>query len=138
LRERDLPFNEEPVKATLSMHGIVDRLAAIYEESVGNLREALSAYVRDGTAPTRKARAGGCFAYPELRIDYAGKAPRPLLSRAFARLNQPGVYAASIALAKANLRSLPRALQQLYQGSPEKHQKQSSFHRTPSQIWRYG
>jgi AMP nucleosidase len=97
LRERDLPFNEEPVKATPSMHGIVDRLAAIYEESVGNLRDALSAYVRDGTAPGAKARAKGCFAYPELRVDYAGKLPRPLLSRAFARLNQPGVYAASIA-----------------------------------------
>src|SRR6185369_393698 len=37
------------------------------------------------------------FAYPQLRIDYAGKAPRPQLARAFARLNQPGTYASSIA-----------------------------------------
>jgi AMP nucleosidase len=76
---------------------VVDQLAAIYEESVANLREALSTYVRDGTAPNLRARAKGCFAYPELRVDYAGKLPRPQLARAFARLNQPGTYASSIA-----------------------------------------
>jgi len=80
-----------------STNATVDQLTAIYDESVANLREALAAYVRDGTAPTDKARAKGLFAYPELRIDYAGKAPRPQLARAFARLNQPGTYASSIA-----------------------------------------
>jgi AMP nucleosidase len=76
---------------------IVDQLDTIYEESVANLREALAAYVRDRTAPTVKTRSKGCFAYPELRIDYAAKLPRPQLARAFARLNQPGTYASSIA-----------------------------------------
>jgi AMP nucleosidase len=85
------------VNRNLSTHSVVDQLAAIYEESVANLREALSAYVRDGTAPNPRARAKGCFAYPELRVDYAGKLPRPQLARAFARLNQPGTYASSIA-----------------------------------------
>ncbi|HEX8841076.1 MAG TPA: AMP nucleosidase [Sphingomicrobium sp.] len=80
-----------------SSHGIVDQLSAIYEESVANLREALGAYVANHTAPSPKARSQGCFAYPELRIDYAGKLPRPQLARAFARLNQPGTYASSIA-----------------------------------------
>jgi len=80
-----------------STNATVDQLTAIYDESVANLREALAAYVRDGTAPTDKARAKGLFAYPELRIEYAGKAPRPQLARAFARLNQPGTYASSIA-----------------------------------------
>ncbi|MFL6829467.1 MAG: AMP nucleosidase [Sphingomicrobium sp.] len=80
-----------------SMHAIVDQLSAIYEESAGNLREALSAYVRDGTRPGARARAKGCFAYPELRVEYHGKLPLPLLARAFARLNQPGTYASSIA-----------------------------------------
>jgi AMP nucleosidase len=79
------------------MHAVVDQLSAIYEDSVSNLREALTLYVRDRTAPSPKARAKGAFAYPELKIDYVGKLPRPLLSRAFARLNQPGVYATSIA-----------------------------------------
>src|SRR5437764_656795 len=78
-------------------HDIVDQLAAIYEESVGNLRRALADYVRDRTPPDAGARANGSFAYPELRIEYADKLPRPVLSRAFARLNQPGTYATSIA-----------------------------------------
>jgi hypothetical protein len=64
------------------MHAIVDQLAAIYDESVANLREALAAYVEDRTAPGARARAKGIFAYPELRIDYAGKLPRPQLARA--------------------------------------------------------
>jgi AMP nucleosidase len=76
---------------------IVDRLAAIYDESVANLRTSLTAYVRDRTIPSADARAKGCFAYPELRIDYAAKLPRPSVGRAFARLNQPGTYATSIA-----------------------------------------
>src|SRR5512142_917615 len=80
-----------------STHGIIDQLAAIYDESVENLRLSVSAYVRDRTAPNPKARALGAFAYPELRVEYAGKIPRPAITRAFARLSQPGTYASSIA-----------------------------------------
>jgi AMP nucleosidase len=76
---------------------IVDQLAAIYAESVENLRGALAAYVERRTAPDAEARAKGCFAYPELRVTYTGTLPRPALARAFARLNQPGIYATSIA-----------------------------------------
>ncbi len=78
-------------------HAIVDQLAAIYTESVANLRQALAAYVRDRKPPNPKARAKGSFAYPELRIDYRGGLPQPAPARAFARLNQPGTYATSIA-----------------------------------------
>lgn len=80
-----------------STHEIVDRLAAIYDESLDNLRRAVAAYVSNRTAPDSKARALGAFAYPELRIDYAGKIPRPAVARAFARLTRPGTYASSIA-----------------------------------------
>ena len=80
-----------------SIPGIVDQLADIYDESVDNLRRAVAAYVRDRTPPDAKARAAGAFAYPELRVDYAGKFPRPNVARAFARLTQPGSYASSIA-----------------------------------------
>ena len=76
---------------------ILDQLCEIYDASAANLREALLAYVRDGTPPDAQARAEGCFAYPELRIDYEPAAPPPPLSRAYARLNQPGRYASSIA-----------------------------------------
>ena len=76
---------------------LLDELCAIYDSSVARLREAVAAFVRDGTLPDAAERAGGQFTYPELRIDYEPGGPRPKLSRAFARLNQPGTYVASIA-----------------------------------------
>ena len=47
---------------------LVDEICSIYDSSVANLREALTQYVRHGTTPEAADRAGGCFAYPELRI----------------------------------------------------------------------
>ncbi len=80
-----------------SIHAVVDQLAAVYDESVENLRRAVAAYVRDRTAPDAKVRAGGAFAYPELRVDYGGKVPTNAVARAFARLSQSGSYSSSIA-----------------------------------------
>src|SRR5438445_7783748 len=82
-----------------NVRAAVDQLSAIYDESVANLRAGLSAFLRDGMRPDAQARADGCFAYPELRIDYPPGAPRPAITpaRAFARLNEPGSYASSIA-----------------------------------------
>ena len=85
------------MKRPFNAHDIADQLAAIYDESVANLRQALARYVEDRTPPDAEARKKGAFAYPELRIDYAGKVPTSAPSRAFARLNQPGAYATSIA-----------------------------------------
>ena len=82
---------------SLNAHAAVDQLAAIYDESVASLRQALARYVEDGAVPDARARKNGSFAYPELRIDYGGKHPTSAPSRAFARLNQPGTYATSIA-----------------------------------------
>ena len=76
---------------------VLDQLCEIYDSSAAALRTALAAYVRDGTRPEPEARAEGCFAYPELRIDYEPASEPPTPARAFARLNQPGAYAASIA-----------------------------------------
>ncbi|MFC7537109.1 AMP nucleosidase [Sphingomonas sp. GCM10030256] len=76
---------------------ILDDLCSIFDESVANLRRALLAYVQLGTRPDGEARANGSFAYPELRIEYDPDTPPPVPARAFARLNQPGIYSASIA-----------------------------------------
>ena len=78
-------------------HAIVDQLAAIYDESVANLRQALALYVEQRTPPDARGRKKGAFAYPELRIDYGGKMPATAPARAFARLTQPGAYATSVA-----------------------------------------
>src|SRR5258705_10416033 len=82
-----------------SVQAIVEQLCAIFDESVANLREALKAYLQRGELPDLKDRAAGRFAYPELRIDYHPTSPRPAHGpvRAFARLNDPGCSAPSIA-----------------------------------------
>jgi AMP nucleosidase len=75
---------------------ILDQLSEIYDSSRAALRDALAAYVSNGTRPDPAARAEGCFAYPELIIDYEPGTEPPTPARAFARLNQPGTYATSI------------------------------------------
>src|SRR4051794_1257625 len=87
----------EAMSRPFNAHAVVDQLAAIYDESVANLRQALARYIDDRTSPDSRTRSKGAFAYPELRIDYGGKRPAVPPTRAFARLNQPGVYATSIA-----------------------------------------
>ncbi|USI71461.1 AMP nucleosidase [Sphingomonas morindae] len=76
---------------------ILDALIERYAGAVAALRRAITAYLADGTRPTAAERERGLFAYPELRLAYHMPAQRPPIARAFARLTQPGSYAASIA-----------------------------------------
>ena len=77
--------------------GLIDELCSIYDRSVANLREALTEYVQSGTLPEASDRAGGSFAYPELRVSWNGKREGAHPTRAFARLTERGSYASSIA-----------------------------------------
>ena len=74
---------------------IVDRLTAIHGAATEALRDALRAYLDTGTPPSAEARIRGDFAYPELRLRYAGGG-RPRMIRAYARLTTPGVYTATV------------------------------------------
>ena len=76
---------------------ILDALEEGYAASVARLRAALAAYAANGIRPDPRARDEGAFAYPELRIEYDPELPVPAPARAFARLNQPGIYTTSIA-----------------------------------------
>ena len=76
---------------------ILDELESRYSASVERLRAGLRAFASDGHRPDHAARDGGAFAYPELRIAYDPEVPQPSPARAFARLNQPGIYTSSIA-----------------------------------------
>jgi len=64
----------------------------LYEGAVGRLRAALEAFVTKGTTPDPKARKRGDFCYPLLRLKYQPDGPVPPLSRAFAKLSEPGIY----------------------------------------------
>jgi AMP nucleosidase len=75
---------------------IVEELDRLYTASVTRLKEALTLYLRDGTAPTLEARAQGCFAYPEIRLIYRGAGGRPTPMRSFGRLVSTGDYRISV------------------------------------------
>ncbi len=80
---------------TVSPAALVDQISAIHAAATAALRDALRAYLDHGTIPEAAARMQGDWAYPELRLYFAGGgAPRPV--RAFARLNRPGHYATTI------------------------------------------
>ncbi len=76
---------------------ILDTLEIRYQASVERLRDALTQYADHGIRPDPKARDEGAFSYPELRVEYDPETPPPTPARAFARLNQPGIYTSSIA-----------------------------------------
>jgi AMP nucleosidase len=75
---------------------LVDQLAAIHATSTASLREALRRFIDHGETPDGAARVRGDWAYPELRISYAGGETTSRPVRAFARLNRPGSYATTV------------------------------------------
>src|SRR5690606_1470450 len=62
-----------------------------------SLRSALQQFLHDGRPPDPGLRAGGAFAYPELRLVWPTGKPYPRLPRAYARTSQPGHYAVPVA-----------------------------------------
>jgi AMP nucleosidase len=91
----------------------LDELRALYDASVGNLRDALQVYAEQGTPPALEARRQGAFAYPELCVAYEPGGTPPPLSRSYARLNQPGLYSTSITRPDLFADSLTEQLDQL-------------------------
>ena len=78
--------------------GILDELEAISDTSRANLVSALRAYATDRTAPSLRARQEqGLFAYPELTLRFSSDEALAYPARSYARLNQAGTYASSIA-----------------------------------------
>ncbi len=75
---------------------IVAELDRLYRASVERLQRALTDYVLTGATPDVEARRGGCFAYPEIRLRFAGASGRPAPFRSFGRLSTPGEYRISV------------------------------------------
>ncbi|KQW71023.1 AMP nucleosidase [Phenylobacterium sp. Root77] len=83
-------FNEEKAAA------IVERLNTEYQTTVEALRNALKTFLAGGPPPDPASRAAGIFAYPELRLTWPPGHSYPRLSRAYARLSQPGEYSVTV------------------------------------------
>lgn len=72
----------------------VARLAFNYDHACGTLREALARFVRTGVAPTPAERRH--FRYPRLDITWRPTGPVPFTTRAWAKMQTPGVYSTTI------------------------------------------
>lgn len=79
-----------------SVDMILTQLSELYTRAVNTLREDIVAYARSGALPASGRRMDGSYAYPELRIRFAGGEAAQGRGRAFGRLNAPGVYATTV------------------------------------------
>ncbi|WP_324262826.1 AMP nucleosidase [Altererythrobacter sp. H2] len=79
-----------------TVENAIRQLQALHAASVERLRNDVIAFGRDGTLPPPERRHDGSYAYPELVLTFAGGAQPDDRSRAFGRLNAPGVYATTV------------------------------------------
>ncbi|MBB3473200.1 AMP nucleosidase [Sphingomonas sp. BK345] len=80
----------------MTANDIVQELNRLYSASVDRLKAAISLYIGEGTPPAPETRRDGSFAYPEIRLRFAGGDDRPTPLRSFGRLVSPGEYRISV------------------------------------------
>jgi AMP nucleosidase len=81
---------------TESTAAIIRDLAAHFTAAVECLRSDILAYAATGTPPPAARRHDGSYCYPELRLQFHGEGESSDRSRAFGRLNRPGLYATTV------------------------------------------
>ncbi|WP_031520921.1 AMP nucleosidase [Siccibacter colletis] len=81
---------------TLTPEQAIDKLHECYNAAVTALREAIGAFIENGTLPDETARAQGLFVYPELSVSWDGIARQEKKTRAYARFTHPGCYTTTI------------------------------------------
>ncbi|GAB0116955.1 AMP nucleosidase [Acidisoma sp. 7E03] len=72
----------------------VARLEFNYDHACGVLREALARFAKTGIAPTAAERRH--FRYPRLDLTWRPTGPTPFTTRAWAKVQTPGVYSTTI------------------------------------------
>lgn len=70
----------------------LDKLDALYEQSVVALRNAIGKYITSGELPDENARKQGLFVYPSLTVTWDGSTTNPPKTRAFGRFTHAGSY----------------------------------------------
>ncbi|GKX57992.1 AMP nucleosidase [Leminorella grimontii] len=80
----------------LSPTQALDRLEAMYNESVEALRSAIAAFIETGALPDDSARKAGLFVYPELKVSWNGVSQSPKKIRAYGRFTHPGCYTTTV------------------------------------------
>ncbi|WP_293883888.1 AMP nucleosidase [Sphingomonas sp.] len=75
---------------------LVDQLDHLFNAATARLHAAIRTYVLNGTRPDPASRTDGSFAYPEIRLHYAGESNAEIPARSFGRLTEHGYYATSV------------------------------------------
>jgi len=81
---------------TVNGRAIVEQLDILFKASVRRLRDAIEAYIANGTLPDPAWRTDGSFAYPEIHITWSGGTDSSEPQRSFGRFSAPGHYVTSI------------------------------------------
>ena len=81
---------------TMTAPAALDRLEALYAQSVASLRQAVRIFIDTGERADPEARARGLFSYPTLRVSWFGDGPANLETRAYARMSRRGVYSTTV------------------------------------------
>lgn len=80
----------------MTARAIVDELERLYAASVARLQAALAAFIDRREMPLPASRSDGSFAYPEIRLRFAGGEAAAAPLRSFGRLVTPGDYRISV------------------------------------------
>ena len=81
-------------KSALSPEAAIEALKHLHKQATDALRAALDVFFDTGAPPSAQTRARFC--YPELRVTYAPNEAPPIIRRAFAKFQAPGVYSTTI------------------------------------------
>lgn len=109
----------------------LERLDALYEQSVTALRSAIGKYIESGELPDENARKQGLFVYPSLTVTWNGCATNPPKTRAYGRFTHPGNYTTTITRPSLFRPYLDEQLTLLYQDYGASISVQPSQHEIP-------
>ncbi len=87
-------MTHDPATIALTPEEAVDRLIELHAGATLALREALARFAETGAVPSELETTR--FRYPELRLSWMPAGPMPHPRRAWAKFQEPGVYATTI------------------------------------------
>ncbi|MBE7767799.1 AMP nucleosidase [Yersinia pestis] len=81
---------------SLAVVEAIDKLEMLYDAALAALRDAISAFIRDGSLPNAAERSKGLFSYPQLSVRWGGKFSDHHRTRAYGRFSRAGQYSTTI------------------------------------------
>ncbi|WP_412125766.1 AMP nucleosidase [Yersinia pestis] len=81
---------------SLAVVEAIDKLEMLYDAALAALRDAISAFIRDGSLPNAAERSKGLFSYPQLSVRWDGKFSDHHRTRAYGRFSRAGQYSTTI------------------------------------------